>query len=243
MIIENIILHDDPNVTLTAYIQTPSEEMKATRIKPGMLILPGGGYQFCSDREAEVIALSYLKEGYQCFILNYSLNEKSNYPQPLMDSELALGLIRKNKDKWHLDPDKIAVIGFSAGAHLGTMLATSGKERPNALIVGYPAYFPISEIDYDYPLPIVDDLTPDTFIFHTYSDDFVPVKNALYLAKSLDELKIPFEIHVFRDGGHGLSLGNRLVLEGFEDSMMRHYATWFRLSVEWLDRVLSPFNH
>ncbi|MDD4184364.1 MAG: alpha/beta hydrolase [Candidatus Izemoplasmatales bacterium] len=242
MIIEKIKLHDDPNVILTAYIQTPSEEMKATMIKPGMLILPGGGYQFCSDREAEVIALCYLKEGYQCFILNYSLNEKSKYPQPLIDSEMALRLIRKNKDKWYLDPGKIAVIGFSAGAHLATMLATSGKERPNALIVGYPAYFPIPEINYDYPLPVVDELTPDTFIFHTYSDSFVPVRNALYLANGLDEHKIPFEIHVFRDGGHGLSLGNNLVLDEFEDPMIRHYARWFVLSVEWLNRVLSPFN-
>ena len=157
MNIETIQLHDDPDVTITAYIQSPSKEMPGVQIKPAILICPGGGYHICSDREAEVIALSYLKEGYQAFVLRYSLMEKSQFPQPLHDAEMALTLIRKNHVKWFLDPDKVAVIGFSAGAHLATMLATSGSVRPNALRVGYPTLMRKPRFGVEYPLPVVDE--------------------------------------------------------------------------------------
>jgi predicted esterase len=242
MIVERISLDGDPEVVLTAYVQEPSEEMNYTQKKPALLIFPGGGYLFVSDREAEVVALQYLKEGYQCFVLKYSLGEKSVFPRPLHDAEAALSLIREHAEKWHLDPQKVAIIGFSAGAHLATMLATSGRVRPNALIAGYPAFYPIPEIHYDYPLPVVDEKTPEAFIFHTWEDGFVPVKNAFYLAQEYQNHAIPFELHVFRDGGHGLSLGNLQVKNGPDFPIGLPYGHWLELSIEWLDRVLKPFR-
>ncbi|QMS85055.1 alpha/beta hydrolase [Candidatus Xianfuyuplasma coldseepsis] len=242
MNIQTIQLHDDPDVTLTAYIQSPSKEMPGVQIKPAILICPGGGYHICSDREAEVIALSYLKEGYQAFVLRYSLMEKSQFPQPLHDAEMALTLIREHHEEWFLDPDKVAVIGFSAGAHLATMLATSGSVRPNALLVGYPTLMRKPRFGVEYPLPEVDDKTPEVFIFHTFDDDLVPVKNTLYLADQYNKHHIPFEVHVFRDGKHGLSLGNKLVLSNHPHAIDPHYQKWFDLSVEWLERVLQPFE-
>ncbi len=242
MLVQTISLQEDQSVTLTIYIQEPSEEMKHVQVKPGLLICPGGGYQFVSDREAEVVALEYLKEGYQCFVLHYSLNENATYPKPLLDAEKALRLIHENHQDWYVNPNKVAVIGFSAGAHLATMLATKGTIRPNALIVGYPAYYPIPEINYDFPFPSVDKHTPEAFIFHTYMDGFVPVKNALFLAEQYHQNNIPFEIHVFRDGGHGLSLGNHLVSNEPDFRVDTHYHHWIKLSIEWLDRVLKPFQ-
>lgn len=242
MIVQTIQLHHDPDVTLQVYIQEPSPEMPGVQTKPAILIFPGGGYRFCSEREGEVVALSYLKEGYQAFVLQYSLKEKSKYPQPLTDAEMALELIRNNHETWSLDPQKIAVIGFSAGAHLATMLATSGRVRPNALIVGYPTLFRKPTFGFEYPLPTVDKDTPEGFIFHTHDDDFVPVKNTMYLANQYHQHSIPFEVHVFRDGKHGLSLGNHLVLSNYPQAIDPHYQKWFVLSVEWLDRVLQPFS-
>lgn len=239
MITETIKINNDENVTLTTYIQAPSEEMKHAAIKPAILIFPGGGYQFISDREGEVVALEYLKAGYQCFILTYSINEHSKFPRPLEDAEAALNLIKNNHKKWYLDADKIAVIGFSAGAHLAMMLAGSGRVRPNAVIAGYPALYPIPDISYDFELPKIDKKSPEAFIFHTFKDGFVKVENSLYLADQYHKQQIPFELHVFRDGDHGMSLGNESVKNEWL-SPDKHYHHWVELSIEWLERVLSP---
>lgn len=204
--VEKIYLNELKDVFLKTYIQNPSPEMPHTSVRLAILIIPGGGYQFVSDREGEEVALAYLKEGYQCFILHYTLNQNAPFPQPLKDAENALELIKNHATDWFLNSNKIAVIGFSAGGHLATWLATAGKIRPNALIAAYPAYYPLPEIAYDVPLLIVDKQSPEAFIFHTYEDGFVKVKNALYIAQQYHEQKIPFELHIFRNGHHGMSL-------------------------------------
>lgn len=118
MISEIFKITDDSEVSLTSYISDISEEMKNMKTKPAILVLPGGAYKFCSDREAEPVALAYLAKGFNAFVLRYSLNEKAEFPTPLNDAQKALAFIRKNAEKFHTDPQKIAVIGFSAGGHL-----------------------------------------------------------------------------------------------------------------------------
>lgn len=241
MKIEKHIINNDEKVILTAYIQEPSEELKQLAIKPAMLIFPGGGYFFVSEREKEAIALTFLNEGYQCFVLTYSLNEQAVFPRPLEDAEAALKLIKENHETWYLDKDKIAVIGFSAGGHLAATLAGMGRVRPNAVILGYPALLPIPSIGYDHPLPTFDDQTPEMFIFHTVKDELVSVDNALYVADELNKKQIPFELHIFRDGHHGLSLGNQVTAtETLKPD--DHFNHWVMLSIEWLQRVLKPFK-
>src|SRR3989304_3816830 len=126
------------NVTLTSYLLDSSQEMPNTRLRPVVLVFPGGGYYACSDREAEPIALAFLAEGYQAFVLRYSIGENASFPRPLNDAEEALELIRVNADEWSVDPARIAVCGFSAGGHLAAALGTMGRVRPNALILAYP---------------------------------------------------------------------------------------------------------
>ena len=113
MISEIFKITDDSEVSLTSYISDISEEMKNMKTKPAILVLPGGAYKFCSDREAEPVALAYLAKGFNAFVLRYSLNEKSAFPTPLNDAQKALAFIRKNAEKFHTDPRKIAVIGLS----------------------------------------------------------------------------------------------------------------------------------
>ena len=234
-------LNDKNDVTLTAYIQEPSEQLPLVKIRPAMLVLPGGGYSFCSDREAEVIALAYMNKGFNAFVLNYSLGQNSKYPQPLLDGEDAIKLIRDKHEEFHINPDWIAAIGFSAGGHLLAMLATSGKYRPNAIVLGYPCFMEENSHNLVYPVPVVDDLTPEAFIFHTYLDKRAPVKDTLYLAEEYQKKDIPFELHIYRDGVHGLSLGNEIVAS--EDRMIidKHYQTWLELSSEWLKRQFNYF--
>ncbi len=82
---EFITLNEERKVTLTAYLQEAGGEFGYISKRPAILILPGGGYQYCSDREADPVAMPYLKAGYQVFILRYSVKEHSQWPKPLED--------------------------------------------------------------------------------------------------------------------------------------------------------------
>lgn len=105
------------NVTLTTYLLDASPEMPNTQVRPGVLVFPGGGYYFCSAREAEPIALAFLAEGYQAFVLRYSVDEQATFPRPLNDAEQALEMIRDNAEAWFVDPEKnscVRILGWRA---------------------------------------------------------------------------------------------------------------------------------
>ena len=88
-----------------------SEEMEPDRIRPAILILPGGGYAMTSDREAEPVALQFLAKGFAVFVLRYSV-QPSRYPVALLEAAEAMRLIRANADQWHVNPAQVAVLGF-----------------------------------------------------------------------------------------------------------------------------------
>lgn len=233
------------NVTLTAYLLDPSKEMPNVHIRPAILILPGGGYRMCSDREAEPVAMAFLAEGYQTFVLRYSLNQNAAFPKPLNDGEEALELIRERSGEWGIDPDKVAVCGFSAGGHLAAALGTMGRIRPNAMILGYPCILaPMFKI---MPVPIpgvdesVDAATPPAFLFHTYEDTLVPVENSLAFAAAMDREKIPFEMHIFRNGVHGLSLAKPFTSSGLRSMVDADAARWFELCMAWIKNIFGDF--
>lgn len=110
---------------LTCYLQDPGGE-GGFQIppRPAMLILPGGGYCWCSPREGEPIAMSFSEPGIQCFVLNYSVAPEHRWPQALLEVSAALALIRENAEKWHIDPEKLLLCGFSAGGHLAASYCT-----------------------------------------------------------------------------------------------------------------------
>jgi acetyl esterase/lipase len=226
-------------VSLTTYIYDESNELSNLLKRPAMLILPGGGYEFCSDREAEPIAIAYMAKGYNTFILRYSLKKNSKFPKPLNDAEWALEMIRSKSDEWGVLKDKIACIGFSAGGHLAAMLGSAGRVRPNALLLGYAALLRSPKHGWDYPTPIVDEKTPETFLFHTYMDNVVPIENALYFITEMRKHNIPVEFHLFKTGNHGLSLGNDLVSNNHQYMIDENYTAWFDLSIAWLDKLFN----
>lgn len=119
--------------------------------RPAIIIMPGGAYAFLSPNEAEPVALTFLKEGFNTFVLNYSVGEESEYPALLEEVSRAIWEVRKRADEWNINPNAIAVMGFSAGAGVASMAATQwnspglakslgipeGGNKPNALIIGY----------------------------------------------------------------------------------------------------------
>ncbi len=111
--------------TLTTYIQYNMTEMKQeNRKRPTLLICPGGGYGMCSQRESEPIALAFLPFGMNAVILNYSV-APNKFPTQIREVAAAMELLYEKQDEWHIDTEKITIIGFSAGGHLAAHYSTS----------------------------------------------------------------------------------------------------------------------
>lgn len=221
-----------------------SDELPHLDKRPAVLVLPGGAYKYTSDREAEPIALKYLAEGYHAFVLRYTVGEDHSFHDALHDAQAAISYIREHADDWCIDAEKIAVIGFSAGGHLAASLATMSdkKQRPNALLLGYPCILSNHNDVLAFDIPsveeYVDEHTPETFIFSAFEDPVVPIENSLQFMLALNKYEIPFESHITQHGGHGLSLANEITALGRDDLINESFAKWFSLSVSWLKKIL-----
>jgi acetyl esterase/lipase len=225
---------------LNAYIINQSQEFCAKRLRPAMLVLPGGGYGFLSDRENEPIALYYLNQGFNAFVLEYSV-VTPHYPYQLIEACMAIAYIRENAVKYNIDGQHICSIGFSAGGHLNSMLATlTGEEvvkeflgehakncRPDAVILSYPvityigprhqgSFDNLTDKDEELSKALstetrVDENSVPAFIWATANDMGVPCESSLYMALAYRKARVPFELHIFADGIHGLSLATKEV--------------------------------
>lgn len=240
---EFITLNKERNVTLTAYIQPVGGKFSNITKRPAILILPGGGYQYCSDREADPVAFAYLQAGYQTFILRYSVAEHNTWPNPLEDVEQAMELIRNRAD-WYVYPNKIAVAGFSAGGHLAAAAATMGRNRPNAAILGYAVTgHDVKACNMSAPdtTPYVDKNTCPCFVFATRTDDLVPIKNSISFIHALEKADISFESHIYAYGPHGFTIGNSSVLTPGKPICNRAYR-WVEDSIDWLKDMFGDFG-
>jgi acetyl esterase/lipase len=206
-----------------------------------VLICPGGGYGgLAFDHEGYAIARWLNDNGIAGIILKYRLPSdlimKDKSAGPLQDAQEALRIIRRNKEHWKIDPNKIGVIGFSAGGHLASTLSTHYSEkvyensdttsaRPDFSLLIYPvisfdAAFthmgsrknligdnPSKEaIDHFSNELQTTDKTPPAFLVHSSDDKAVPVKNSIVYYEGLIKNKITAEMHIFQKGGHGYGL-------------------------------------
>lgn len=232
-------------MTLTAYIQEVDGEFHYVSRRPAVLVLPGGGYQMCSDREADPVAYAYLKAGYQVFILRYSVQDKSVWPNPLNDYEQAMETIRNKADEWKLYPDKIAVIGFSAGGHLAACAAAISKNRPNAAILGYAVTMGETVRDYCPAAPdvieAVNTKTCPCFLFATRDDSVVDIENSLQMMNALAKAGVAFESHIYAYGPHGFSTGDTSV-QNADAGLCPCAKGWVSDSISWLRDMLGDFG-
>lgn len=248
---------------LTTYVPFPIENELRPKLRPGMLVIPGGGYEFRSDREKEPVALAYLREGYCAFTLDYSIC--TPFPVPLTEACMAMIYLRENAAKYRLDPAHIAVIGFSAGGHLAGMLSMLYDEpeivsvlderaraaRPDAAVFSYPVVTMGEETHKgthdvitggDLKLAErlslerrVNERSAPAFIWHTQEDTTVPVENSLLLASAYRRASVPFALHIFEHGHHGLSLASPETCDQSEDdAFLSPVGKWLTLSLEWL---------
>lgn len=255
--------------TLTAYCPDASPEIDSNIKRPTIIICPGGGYLMCSDREAEPIALAFTARGFNCFVLRYEC-APVRYPAQLLEVSAAFALVRRNADEFHVDTNKIAVCGFSAGGHLAASLGVFWNEpfiretlglkenenKPDAMILGYPvitsgklahrgSYEAL--LGEDAPEFMYEKMslekqvskkTPPAFIWQTWEDECVPVENSMIFAKALKENGIPFDLHIFEWGCHGLACCNKTT--GVLDWLhVPHCENWLKLCEEWLNQTFG----
>ena len=134
------------------YIQNGDSNTWQPEQRPAIIVIPGGGYKYIADSENEPIVFNYLKNGYSCFTLHYSIGDYSVYPTPLVELFKAIKYIRDHSEEYFIDSNAIIVCGFSAGAHLAALsavkwnsnefsyLCTNSNEelKPNGAILSYP---------------------------------------------------------------------------------------------------------
>lgn len=237
-----IVLSEERNVTMTLYLNLESPEFHYPA-RPLMMVLPGGGYSMCSDREAEVVALPYLTAGYQVCILRYTLKQKDGWPHPLNDYDAAIDTVAAHAEEWRIDMSRVAVVGFSAGGHLAACTATLAKHRPRAAICVYPAI--LKEIvdacqpNMPYPHEHVDAHTSPCYLVTVRDDSLVNCKNTLQFALALEEKGIQFETHVYSYGNHGFSTGAPLIAV---DPISPRVAQWVQGSIGWLGEIMGALT-
>ena len=231
--------------TLTAYVQEPSPELDNAATRPAVLVLPGGGYFVTSDREAEPVALAYLAHGFNAFVLRYAVGEDAPFQDSFADARAALAWIRHHAVEMHVDPGKVAVVGFSAGGHLAASLATAAEEKPDALVTGYPVTLaefgpPVGKELLDVPSHVSAD-TPPTFLFSTCDDTVVPIRNSIDFLAALARQRVPFETHIYLLGPHGLSLSTNATSGGRAELAEESARPWLADSVRFLQTVFGDF--
>ena len=254
---------------LYTYILDRSEALPFQQKRPAVIICPGGGYHFKSDREAEPVAMRFLAAGIHAFVLQYSV-APSRYPSSALELAAAVQLVRENAENWGILPDRIFIAGFSAGGHLCATLGTLWDEsvfekafdfqrgrdkswRPDGMILCYPVISfgeyghkgsrdnllgPDASSEQAHKLSLETRVGPGTvpaFLWHTFEDSSVPVENSLQFALALRKAKVPFEMHIYEKGGHGLSLCDETTSQ-YENQLVPDDADWIQLAIRWVKR-------
>ena len=260
---------DSCDATLKTYLPDNLVEIGRDNEKhPCLLICPGGGYEFCSKREQEPIAFYFLPDGFNVFILEYSV-APHRYPTQLREVAAAMELIYKYADVWHCDTNRIVIMGFSAGGHLAAHYSND-YSCPEIRAV-FPDSKPVQASILCYPVitadptwahlgsfdallgkkdrtsedilkfscdKLVTDSTPPAFLWHTSEDPCVPVMNSLLYAQALAVHRIPFELHVYPHGGHGLATSDvRTLREVLPEHGYDH--AWLECVQKWLSCIMD----
>lgn len=170
---------------------------------PVVIVCPGGGYNILAyDKEGTEIAEWFNSIGVSAAVLKYRVPK--NREGALADAQRAVRMVRENAKKWKIDPQRVGMLGFSAGGHL-TASCSNSADRPNFTVLVYPAYlFQKGGIELTEDIQL-DENTPPAFVLQTL-DDKNHYRSALAYATALDANGTPIELHLFAKGGHGYGL-------------------------------------
>lgn len=245
--------------TMTAYLPDPKIANGAA-----VLICPGGGYSYLVvNMEGRDIAQELNKKGIAAFVLKYRLPSEQIMQKtelgPLQDAQQGIKLIRENATKWNVDPNKVGIIGFSAGGHLAATTSVmfdrkvienklNTNLRPDFSILVYPVISFTDSLVHkgskakligenasaqkitEYSAELqVNTNCPPAFLMHSTDDKVVPVQNSIRYYEALLKNKIKAELHIYESGGHGYGLNNRTT----KDKWIDRCYNWMRAN-KWL---------
>jgi acetyl esterase/lipase len=223
--------------TLTPYLPDTTNATGAA-----MVICPGGAYQFLAPLEGNDYALWLNQHGVTCFVLKYRLGSNGyHYPAEFQDVTRAVRWVRAHADEYTINPQRVGIMGSSAGGHLAATLLTHfdfgdtnsddaierQSSRPDIGILCYPV-ITMGNLTHQVskenllgknPAPgLVTELsnelqvktnTPPCFIWCTGEDESVPMENSLMFAAALRKNHVPFDLHIYQKGGHGMGLADQ----------------------------------
>ncbi|MCI8413068.1 MAG: alpha/beta hydrolase [Clostridia bacterium] len=228
---ELIVSAEKEEGKLYCYEHTESPEMPVSS-RRAMLVIPGGAYAMCSDREGEPIAVEFFNRGYNAYVIQYPCAPK-RFPAQLAVAAAAMDTIRKRASLCKTDPKKVFAVGFSAGGHLCGTIANCPPDfyavkqydfKPNGVVLAYPVIggTPTHGGSFDNllgtPRPegtewldlhtSVRPDNPPAFIWATADDGAVPACNSLKYAMAYADAGLTYELHIYESGPHGLSLAD-----------------------------------
>lgn len=241
---------DSPPITRIEKIRRPSIDIyPATKNANGAacVILPGGGFgRVVTDLEGSEAAAWMNNLGITCFVVNYRTSEitpkeEPKWKRPLQDAQRVVRWVRANAAKWNLKTDKVGLLAFSAGGQVGSMLITTTQGAyeaiddidkqaftPNFAMLVYPWRCFDAKTDALLPEIKVTPKTPPTFIVHTHDDNSSSL-GAVYIYAAMKKNKVPAELHVYENGGHGY---------GIRDRDNSNIGTWSDRATDWLARKI-----
>ena len=230
-----------------------------------VVILPGGGYAMRAAHEGDGYAELLNGFGLDCFVLEYRVSP-TRFPYPLLDARRAMRYVRANAEKYGIDPQKIAIMGSSAGGHLAAALGSlwdhdeieqalsmpKGYNRPTGTVLAYPVITGLEPYAHRGSINnilgrqrdleearksvslelLVSEKTVPAFLWAARTDDVVPVQNTLLYGKALADGGVPFEMHIYPRGGHGVATANHIT--GCPYTEM---SAWMKESVRWMQQI------
>ena len=229
-----------------------SKEGGEYKLRPAVIVCPGGGYIRLSIREEDPVVFPLFAHGYNVFVLKYSVGDAIRTSWPEEEAAEAVSILRRDASSLDIDQSAIAIMGFSAGGHVAASIACHWKKygtesRPDAAVLCYPV---ITMGEYGHKMSTesltggneelvryysletqTDCDTSPCFIWHTFPDQSVDVQNSLSFASALHRSGVETELHIYSAGIHGLSLGYRET--GKEEKAVQ---SWMDLAISWLDR-------
>jgi len=233
--------------TLTIFLAT-KEIANGTAV----IIYPGGGYRINAiEHEGMDVAKKFNEMGISAFVLKYRIPNDATMEKkevgPLQDAQQAIKIVRERASEWNIDPNRIGIMGFSAGGHLASTTGTHFSKsfipnepktnlRPDFMILIYPVIsFQDSiahsgsreqligqhpskdQIDYFSNELQITKETPPTFLVHATDDNVVKVENSVAFYSNLIKNKVPAELHIYQRGGHGFGLNNKTTSDNWMD--------------------------
>lgn len=227
--------------------------------RTAVIIFPGGGYRSNAIKhEGTDIARRLNEWGIAAFVVKYRIPNDATMQNkeigPLQDAQQAMAIVRQNVEKWNLHPERIGIMGFSAGGHLASTAGTHFDKpvvdigdatlRPDFMILGYPVISfsdsighrgsrnsllgespsPEKILEYSNELQVTAD-TPPTFLVHASDDKVVPVENSIVFFEQLIKHKVPAELHIYEAGGHGFGMNNPTTSDDWMDTLRNWLAS------------------